>query len=1407
MRYTLNWKLLIVLLVVVGALGVGVHFLHAYQVDRNARALRERATAAVQAGDAEKARQALTRYLTYVPADADALADYGKVLREQGNAPLALKAFQQVVDLDPKRRDARRQVVELALAAEQYATAAAHARKLIDELPKDATEEQQAERGDLQRILGQCHEARKRFTEAVEAYGFAASYAPQQLEAFLRRAELLRDKLQQPQQADTVMSNMVRANPSSFRAYVERGRYRQRWQQPGAEEDLDRARVLARENEPQDVDDLLAAAELVYSDNDLNEARKLLTRALERFPGDRRIYHRLARLELQAGKAEDGVAVLQKGLTVFAGDRELRVRLVEALLAAGKSDEATAELDALRKEKAVAPVLLEYLDAHVLLRNKQWADAAQLLERIREQLAPAPDLRGEADHALGLCYERLGDRDQYLATLQRAIGDAAKAGSRTSAARYRLGTALFAAGRVDEALGEFAQAALSQNAPPQTYLRLAEATLARVARLPAELRKQQYVDAEEYLKVADQLLPDNAEVALVRSQGLTAQNRFDEAEAVLRKAREKHPKKTELWTGHLALLLRRGGDPAAARAVLDEAQAQLGDTVELRLLRAQFWANRPDAEARTSLAALAKEAEQFTGEERPRLLAGVAEALFRVGEIAEADKLWRLYLEVQPKDLRVRQVLFELAQQANDEAAMTKELADLKAVEGPDGVYWRSCAVVRLLGQSRRVGGAEHANEIRQLLAEIKTRRPKWSRTLLMEGELAELEGKHEEAVGHYLLAIDQGERSLRLIQRTVELLNQTKQYRLVDQLIAKLGESAPVSEALRWLTVDASLRGNDLERAEIVARAAVLANPEDYRQHLLLGQVLGAAGKGEEAEKVLRHAVGLAEQVPENWIALVQQQIRIDPKRALETVEQARAKLPADKAPFALGPCLELLGKREEAEKEYEAALAAKPDDAALLRVVALFHTRAGQQAKADTLLRRILTPNVNASEGLTAWARRTLALHTAGREYRQVQEALLWLEENIRRAGNSPADQRVKVLLLDRPGRRHEAIKIMEELVKTGTPAPADRFVLARLYEGVGDWARADTIFGSLAAAGADAPVLAHYARGLLRRGETDKARSVTARLEKLDPQGPAPRELAARLLHAEGQTDKAVGVLQAIIQDAKDASTVGITAVLLEEMGQAAPAEAAYRLFVEQAKTPESVLSLARFLGRQGRVQESLDLCEQAAAAQLPPAAIAAVMAAIARAGKADQELGQRVERWITAALNEGTQAKDPRTPALLSPLADLYDYQGRYGEAAQLYRKLLAVNPNDHVAANNLAWLVAMQDRKRVAEVLPLMNNAIDKVTGPVPALLDTRATVYQALGRSAEAIQDLQVALSETQTPTRWFHLALAYRQAQKQPEAKDALQMAKTLGLDAGNLHPLEQPAYKALVAELGMEK
>ena len=126
----------------------------------------------------------------------------------------------------------------------------------------------------------------------------------------------------------------------------------------------------------------------------------------------------------------------------------------------------------------------------------------------------------------------------------------------------------------------------------------------------------------------------------------------------------------------------------------------------------------------------------------------------------------------------------------------------------------------------------------------------------------------------------------------------------------------------------------------------------------------------------------------------------------------------------------------------------------------------------------------------------------------------------------------------------------------------------------------------------------------------------------------------------------------------------------------------------------------------------------------------------------------------------------------------------------------------------MACNNLAWLMALKDGE-AKDALIYINRAIDLV-GPQPDFLDTRGVIYLHLKQTDDAIRDIETALKAAPKPSKLFHLAQCYLQRNDKTKAKQYLLEAKVKGLDRAllgpdGLHPLEQPAYQKLNAELGL--
>ena len=180
---------------------------------------------------------------------------------------------------------------------------------------------------------------------------------------------------------------------------------------------------------------------------------------------------------------------------------------------------------------------------------------------------------------------------------------------------------------------------------------------------------------------------------------------------------------------------------------------------------------------------------------------------------------------------------------------------------------------------------------------------------------------------------------------------------------------------------------------------------------------------------------------------------------------------------------------------------------------------------------------------------------------------------------------------------------------------------------------------------------------------------------------------------------------------------------------------------RLYRQYAKEhPERELTLAGFLARQGRPEESLTVVEQAWP-QADQASLARVGAELMHNGmKAPADL-QRLEKIVRQAVD-----KYRRSPPMLALLADLYVEQGRFEDAERTYQEILSQNKTNYTAMNNLALLLALQG-KELERSLQLVEQAIE-VAGPLPALLDSRGIVRLAMRQPHNALADFDQAIRE-----------------------------------------------------------
>jgi tetratricopeptide (TPR) repeat protein len=1406
-REVVNLRFLAVLLGLTAVFAAVWFGVHRWQVRKHAAGLLEQADSAESQGRPDRAARFLGMYIALSPDDHDARARHGLLLARLADSPraraAAMGALEQVLLRDPDRHEVRRRLILLCLDCDQFDDALQHLTTLRESFPEDP---------EIDDLLGRCHEGRGERAKAANAYRAAIGRAPQRIEPYLRLARLLRDHLAQPGEADRLLHAMIQANKQSYQVYVGRARLLQ----DGApsKEALEAARkdvLEALRLAPNEAEALLAAGELLQKMPDhLGEARGYLRRAAERSQADQRPYETLAALELRDSRPDEALAVLRRGLEKLRDDPSLLWNLTSLTIAHGSltdAEELLTRLDRL----AFPTARVNYLRAALRLKRGDWPGACAGLETVRPLLADSRQLTIECDLLLAQCYGQLGDLDARALVYRRVIA----ADPLQVHARFALATTYLKLGRGAEALDECRRAVDLPGAPAPGWTLLARLMVFQTLRLAP--RQQQWDRIEPVLDRAAQADPDSPELPVLMAEVLVGKGELEKARQFLDEARHNRPKQVEPWIA-LADLAVRDGKLDEALRLLGEAEKRFGDGATLRLARLRSLLATGDA-ARKSLGSIEVDLNKLPEQDQALVLAQLVEAYEGLREPAKARRLCEQIVKLSPSDLAVRLRLFDLTLQCDDESGMTEALVGIRRLEGEGGPLGRYNEARRLIWSAAR-GNKEQLASARKELDAVAKRRPGWARVPLALGQIDDLEGNEDRAIQNYLEAIGLGERQLEVVRRTVELLYKRRRYAEAELVIQQLPEQSPLFGNLQRLAAEVFLQNGNYARALDLAGTAVSADSKDFRDHVWLGQILWVAAQRAEvqtsrrkaaekrAEQALRRAVELAANAPEARVALVQYLVRTGRvEDAKAAVRAAEAELPRGQAPLALAQCYAVLGLPKKAKEQFRAALAARPDDLSVLRAGIDFYLRTNDLKEAEVYLRKII-PLLDAKDRSAATRSRSVlaVVLVARNDHRRSREALALVGLSDKKqdapAGSADLERARAAVLAARPTRREQqqAIDILESLGTRQPLSAEDQYLLVQLYERLGQTQKARSRMLLLLRSENNPRYLAHHIHGLLDQGRLTEAETWLVDLEKLQPQALRTAFFKARLLKARGESTPAVALLKKQAAG-KDSAGVLRVAQLVEELGEAADAEELYRQFVTDSKEPEASLLLAQYLGRRQRVAEALELCDSAwrrCSAEAVAETCLAILHAALDPTAAQQ---QRVERWLTAALE-----KEPKQAQVLVCLASLEELRGRYDKAEATYREALAVNAKTALALNNLAWLLVLRGAKS-QQAADYVERAIE-VLGPLPELLDTRAMARLAAGQNDLALADLQEALTRPALDAKvraslHFHLAQAHWKSGHRDEARKAWRQGRTNGLTARLLHPLERAAYERFSDEL----
>jgi cellulose synthase operon protein C len=548
----------------------------------------------------------------------------------------------------------------------------------------------------------------------------------------------------------------------------------------------------------------------------------------------------------------------------------------------------------------------------------------------------------------------------------------------------------------------------------------------------------------------------------------------------------------------------------------------------------------------------------------------------------------------------------------------------------------------------------------------------------------------------------------------------------------------------------------------------------------------------------------------------------------AQKAMRDAQLVLNSDALPLFLAHAYEALHRWFDAETTYREIYDIKPDDVRRAKMLAEFYLgplypRNDKKEKATPLLNQILHAGADgkipSNDPDLLWARRLAAvLLAATNDYQDLKKAENLLASNSQDGSLLIDDKRVMADLLSRrpePINKKKALALYEEIDQSQKLNEAESIKLGDLYFATrADWSQYQSqMEKTIARFPNSAAAREAYVQQLLIHGDAnalDRAAQLVDELRKLAPNNPKTFELTVQIATKRGMQAPVAAELRRRLPDFSQVKDLdegkkqsALTfANLLVELNDLDSAEKIYRDLA--ARDPKLVLAYAKFLGQHRSPDECFaKLNEQYSVEKIPELLTIGLAVARDRRDKIGDKFDGLLQKWLDAG-----QRENPDAISLRMMQADLYDLQKRYDDAANVDRKLLAdknlTGTPRAIVLNNLAYLLALAGKTTATDDDPMKLVAeATQILGPNSDILDTRAVVFMSQGKYKEAIDDLELSVTDSPTASKYFHLAVAHLRAGDTRAAVDAWQQAEGMGLGRDSLNRMEHDLYEKVKVEI----
>lgn len=811
--------------------------------------------------------------------------------------------------------------------------------------------------------------------------------------------------------------------------------------------------------------------------------------------------------------------------------------------------------------------------------------------------------------------------------------------------------------------------------------------------------------------------------------------------------------------------------------------------------------------------------------ERAAVLPLVIETYLAAGKLDQAKQWLVDYLSVPstpgdgPDTVETRAMVEAMVANAENRPYRVVELLEPFRERTPQRAdVWKQLAsAYSLTGQRGRAV---------DVLTKYLRREPGDAEALLALGreQLASRDFAAAAAVGEQLARVDamKGEGALLSIEAAVQAIAANAPFaKKVD--IGKLSESIAELRKLNPKLTDARIFQATLALRE--GRAADAVKELETAIHecdntlpaeLMLARLQAATGHADKAVATLKTAVGRGENIAapyEVLASLLESQNDID--GAAKTLADGAAAVKSADVRSYLNTKLATLelrqGRRAEGLKRLKEMAAADPQETRARSLLLSQPEIVADGGVAQKLIDEL--KSAQGPSGLT-WRLHQAALWLRGAEWRakqrDIQESLnycvdadpawaapaLLLGELSERLGNLPQAEAVYRRALSlQPGAFDIASRLLELLEQQKRFNDARQVLDA--VDASARWMSEQRVALSIHE-GEFADAIDEMKQEIARAPENGAARVLLARLtyqdsknaeaamklldeaETLKADALAVAGARAAILHAEGNTEKAIQVLNAEVEHNPSMRSMLARAIFFESIGDKKQAEADYRALAEREKSVEATQLLAQYFIKNNQLDDAVATLDDAVKSTPDSQPLQRMlMTSLFARGKSDDRA--RAEKLLTKFSGEASD-----DPSLLWTRALLAMETGTpesLRNAEQDFKKLIELEPTAAEAYLRLIELVARRGDFAAARDLAIRGRGANPTNSK---LLLARADAELQLGQTGSALELAQVALRESPgDPQALLVFANAATQAGENGAMKralDALTAAKVEG-------------------------